>query len=178
VVDRNGNAVALIQSLYSSFGSGRMVPGTGIVLHNRGALFSLDPAHVNVIAPGKRTYHTLAPGMVLRKDNSLAMTFGTPGSDGQTQTMMQVLNNIYLFGMTPQQAVDAPRYRSYDNGVLLLDAGISTEAQEALAQRGHTVRVQATPSAELGGAQVIVVLPSGVKWAGADHRREAYAIAY
>ena len=178
VVDRNGNAVALIQSLYSSFGSGRMVPGTGIVLHNRGALFSLDPAHVNVIAPGKRTYHTLAPGMVLRGDNSLMMAFGTPGSDGQTQTMMQVLNNIYLFGMTPQQAVDAPRYRSYADGSLLLDSGIEASVRQELGRRGHTVRVQPTPSAELGGAQVILVLPSGVKWIGADHRREAYGIAY
>jgi gamma-glutamyltranspeptidase / glutathione hydrolase len=178
VVDKNGNAVAMIQSLYSSFGSGRMVPGTGIVLHNRGALFSLDPSHVNVIAPGKRTYHTLAPGMVLRRDGSLFMTFGTPGSDGQTQTMLQVLNNIYLFGMTPQQAVDAPRYRSYDNGRLLVDAGISADVRAALEARGHQVRVQATPSAELGGAQAIVVLPSGVKWIGADHRREAYGIAY
>ena len=177
VVDKNGNAVAMIQSLYSSFGSGRMVPGTGIVLHNRGALFSLDPNHINVIAPGKRTYHTLAPGMVLRNDNSLMMTFGTPGSDGQTQTMLQVLNNIYLFGMTPQQAVDAPRYRSY-NDSLLLDAGIPLETRNTLTTRGHKVRVQQTPSAELGGAQVIVVLPSGVKWVGADHRREAYGIAY
>ena len=177
VVDRQGNAVALIQSLYASFGSGRMVPGTGIVLHNRGALFSLDPRHVNVIAPGKRTYHTLAPGMVLRKDNSLMMAFGTPGSDGQTQTMLQVLNNIYLFGMAPQQAVDAPRYRSYDSS-LLLDAGIPVDVREALEKRGHRVRVQETPSAELGGAQVIMVLPSGVKWIGADHRREAYGIAW
>lgn len=176
-IDRNGNAVVLIQSLYSSFGSGRMVPGTGIVLHNRGALFSLDPAHVNVVAPGKRTYHTLAPGMVLRSDNSLMMTFGSPGSDGQTQTMMQVLNNIYLFGMTPQQAVDAPRYRSYSNR-LLLDAGIPAEVRAELARRGHNVRVQETPSSELGGAQVIMVLPSGVKWVGADHRREAYGIAW
>jgi gamma-glutamyltranspeptidase len=178
VVDKNGNAVAMIQSLYSSFGSGRMVPGTGIVLHNRGALFSLDPGHVNVIAPGKRTYHTLAPGMVVRRDGSLMMTFGSPGSDGQTQTMLQVLNNIYLFGMTPQQAVDAPRYRSYDDGSLLLDAGIAADVRAALGARGHNVRVQSTPSAELGGAQVIVVLPSGVKWIGADHRREAYGIAY
>lgn len=178
VVDKNGNAVAMIQSLYSSFGSGRIVAGTGIVLHNRGSLFSLDPQHVNVIAPGKRTYHTLAPGMVLRKDNSLMMTFGTPGSDGQTQTMLQVLNNIYLFGMTPQQAVDAPRYRSYNDGSLLVDAGIAEEVRLALTARGHKVRVQPTPSAELGGAQVIVVLPSGVKWIGADHRREAYGIAH
>ncbi len=178
VVDGNGNAVALIQSLYSSFGSGRMVPGTGIVLHNRGSLFSLDPTHVNVVGPGKRTYHTLAPGMVLRGDNSLMMAFGTPGSDGQTQTMMQVLNNIYLFGMMPQQAVDAPRYRSYPDGSLLLDAGVTTEVRAELSRRGHGVRVQETPSAELGGAQVIVVLPSGVKWVGADHRREAYGIAH
>lgn len=178
VIDKHGNAVALIQSLYSSFGSGRMVPGTGIVLHNRGALFSLDPAHVNVIAPGKRTYHTLAPGMVLRSDNSLMMTFGSPGSDGQTQTMLQVLNNIYLFGMTPQQAVDAPRYRSYGNNTLLLDAGIPLEVRTELTRRGHNVRVQQTPSAELGGAQVIMLLPSGVRWVGADHRREAYGIAW
>ena len=178
VVDRHGNAVALIQSLYGSFGSGRMVPGTGIVLHNRGALFSLDPRHVNVIAPAKRTYHTLAPGMVLRGDNSLMMVFGTPGSDGQTQTMLQVLNNIYLFGMTPQQAVDAPRYRSYADGTLLVDSGISQDVRTALATRGHNVRVQPTPSAELGGAQVIMVLPSGVRWIGADHRREAYGLAW
>lgn len=176
-VDRHGNAVALIQSLYGSFGSGRMVAGTGIVLHNRGALFSLDPRHVNVIAPGKRTYHTLAPGMVLRRDNSLMMAFGTPGADGQTQTMLQVLNNIYLFGMTPQQAVDAPRYRSLDNS-LLLDAAIGESVQKALTARGHNVRMQPTPSAELGGAQVIMVLPSGVRWVGADHRREAYGLAW
>jgi len=155
-----------------------MVPGTGIVLHNRGALFSLDPRHVNVIAPGKRTYHTLAPGMVLRGDNSLMMVFGTPGSDGQTQTMLQVLNNIYLFGMTPQQAVDAPRYRSYADGGLLVDSGISQDVRTALVSRGHNIRVQPTPSAELGGAQVIMVLPSGVRWIGADHRREAYGLAW
>lgn len=176
-VDNNGNAVALIQSLYSSFGSGRMVPGTGIILHNRGALFTLDEKHVNVIAPNKRPYHTLAPGMVLR-GNDLMMVFGTPGSDGQTQTMLQVLNNIALFHMTPQEAVDAPRYRSFANGTLLLDAGIPESVRAQLAQRGHHVKVQETPSAELGGAQVILLLPDGVKMVGADHRREAFGIAW
>jgi gamma-glutamyltranspeptidase/glutathione hydrolase len=116
--------------------------------------------------------------MVLRKDNSLMMTFGSPGSDGQTQTMLQVLNNVYLFGMTPQHAVDAPRYRSYPDGSLLLDAGVPAETTETLTRRGLTVRVQPVPSAELGGAQVIVILPSGVKWVGADHRREAYGLAF
>ncbi|HEX6558514.1 MAG TPA: gamma-glutamyltransferase [Longimicrobiales bacterium] len=176
-VDKNGNAVALIQSLYASFGSGRMIPGTGIVLHNRGALFSLDPASVNVIAPHKRPYHTLAPGMVLRGDQ-LYMVFGSPGSDGQTQTMVQVLNNITLFGMTPQEAVDAPRYRSYADGTLLVDAGIAADVRAGLAQRGHNVKVQERPSAELGGAQVILILPSGAKMVGADHRREAFGIAW
>ena len=176
-LDKNGNAVVLIQSLFASFGSGRMVPGTGIVLHNRGSLFSLDPSSVNVIAPNKRPYHTLAPGMVLRSDN-LYMVFGSPGSDGQTQTMIQVLNNIAMFGMTPQEAVDAPRYRSYPDGTLLLDAGIDARVRAQLTQRGHRVKVQEAASAELGGAQVILLLPSGALMVGADHRREAHGIAW
>ena len=177
VVDKNGNAVAIIQSLFAAFGSGKMVPGTGIILHDRGALFSLDPASPNVIAPNKRPYHTLAPGMVLRGDE-LYMVFGSPGSDGQTQTMLQVLNNIIMFGMTPQEAVDAPRYRSYPDGTLLLDSGIAPAARAQLMQQGYKVKVQEKPSAELGGAQVILLLPSGVKMVGADHRREGFGIAY
>jgi gamma-glutamyltranspeptidase/glutathione hydrolase len=176
-VDKDGNAVALIQSLYASFGSGRMVPGTGIVLHNRGALFALDDAHLNVIAPNKRPYHTLAPSMVLQ-DGDLHMILGSPGSDGQTQTLLQVLNNIHLFGMTPQEAVDAPRYRSYESGTLLLDRGIPEAARTELAGYGYQVQLQESPSAELGGAQVIMVLPSGVRIIGADHRREAYGLAW
>jgi gamma-glutamyltranspeptidase/glutathione hydrolase len=154
-----------------------MVPGTGIILHNRGALFSLDPSSANVIAPNKRPYHTLAPAMVMRGDQ-LYMVFGSPGSDGQTQTMVQVLNNIVLFGMTPQEAVDAPRYRSFADGTLLLDSGIKPEVRMQLAQHGHKVKLQENPSAELGGAQVIMLMPSGVKMVGADHRREAFGIAY
>ena len=177
VVDKDGNAVALIQSLYSSFGSGRIVPGTGIVLHNRGSLFTLDEKHVNVIAPNKRPYHTLAPGMVTRGDD-LYMVFGSPGSDGQTQTMMQVLNNIALYRMTPQEAVDAPRYRSYADGVLRLDAGVDAVVRAELSARGHRVIVQEEPSAEMGGAQVILMLPNGVRLIGADHRREAFGIAF
>lgn len=177
VVDKDGNAVALIQSLYASFGSGRMVPGTGIVLHNRGSLFSMDEDHVNVIAPNKRPYHTLSPGMVTRGDD-LYMVFGSPGSDGQTQTMLQVLNNIALYSMTPQEAVDAPRYRSYADGVLRLDAGIDAAVRSELATRGYRVVVQEEPSAEMGGAQVILMLRGGIKMIGADHRREAFGIAY
>jgi gamma-glutamyltranspeptidase / glutathione hydrolase len=178
VVDAHGNAVALIQSLYSAFGSGRMVPGTGIVLHNRGALFSLDSTHVNVIAPGKRTYHTLAPVLALRPDGTLFMVLGTPGSDGQTQTQLQVFNNIVHFGMSPQRAVEAPRWRSWADRVLQVEEGIGEAARQRLELLGHSLRVQRGLSAELGGAQVIMVLPSGVRSVGADPRREAYGIAW
>ncbi|HSJ31334.1 MAG TPA: gamma-glutamyltransferase [Longimicrobiales bacterium] len=177
-VDRHGNAVALIQSLFSAFGSGRMVPGTGIVLHNRGALFSLDESHVNVLAPAKRTYHTLAPAMALRADGSLYMVFGTPGGDGQTQTLLQVFNNIVLFGMTPQRAVEAPRWRSLADGALQIEAGVPLTVRERLTSLGHQLQLQEIPSAALGGAQVIVITAAGVRAVGADPRREAYGIAW
>ena len=178
VVDRHGNAVALIQSLFGAFGSGRMVPGTGILLHNRGALFSLDPAHVNVIAPEKRTYHTLAPALALRPNGSLYMVLGTPGGDGQTQTLLQVFNNVVLFGMTPQRAVEAPRWRSREDNTLQIDAAVGAAIIDAIAALGHPLRVQETPSAALGGAQIILLMDNGVRAVGADPRREAYGIAW
>lgn len=176
-VDAQGNMVVIIQSLFDSFGSKRMVPGTGIVLHNRGAGFTLDQQHANVIAPGKRPYHTLAPAMVLRNDGSPFMAIGTPGGDSQTQTILQVINNIHLFGMSPQFAVEAPRYRSFENGRLLIDAGIGTDAFTRLTALGHDAHPQNTLSAEMGSAQVILVV-DGMKRTGADPRREAYGIAW
>jgi gamma-glutamyltranspeptidase / glutathione hydrolase len=92
--------------------------------------------------------------------------------------MLQVLNNVALFGMTPQEAVDAPRYRSYGDGVLRLDIGMGTDVIAELTRRGHRVVVQEKPSAEMGGAQVILLLPSGARMIGADHRREAFGIAW
>jgi gamma-glutamyltranspeptidase / glutathione hydrolase len=177
-VDRHGNGVALIQSLYSSFGSGRMVPGTGIVLHNRGALFSLEEGHVNVLAPAKRTYHTLAPSMALREDGSLFMVFGSPGGDGQTQTLLQVFNNIALFGMTPQRAVEAPRWRAWPDGTIQIEAGVSKTERDRIAAMGHVLQLQEGRSGELGGAQMILLTTAGVRAVGADPRREAYGIAW
>ncbi len=177
-VDEHGNAVSMIQSLFSAFGSGRMVPGTGIVLHNRGSAYSLDVAHPNVVAPGKRPYHTLSPAMVFHGDGSLAMILGTPGADGQTQTLLQVMNNMVLFGMSPQRAVEAPRWRSYDDGRLVLEPGFAAETLAALDRLGHTLRLEEALSGELGGAQVIVVGRDGVLRTGADPRREAFSIAW
>jgi len=177
VVDKDGNAVSMIQSLFAAFGSGRMVPGTGITLHNRGSLYELDTTHANVIAPGKRPFHTLCPAMVLRPDRSLMMVVGTPGGDGQTQTLVQVITNVMQFGMTPQQAVEAARWRWYGRERLGVEPGIAADVRDVLTRRGHQVVVQ-EPSEEFGGAQVILVTPSGGRIAGADPRREAYAIAW
>jgi gamma-glutamyltranspeptidase len=176
VVDKDGNAVSWIQSNFASFGSGKAVPGTGIILHNRGSLYSLNPAHPNIVAPGKRPYHTLAPAMVLNGDGSLAMVLGTPGGDGQTQTILQMLNNVLLFNMTAQQAVEAPRWRSYGRRVGI-EPGVGEAVRDSLIARGHAVVIQ-PPSAEFGGAQMIRILPSGAKQIGSDFRREAYGIAW
>ncbi len=177
VVDKDGNAVSMIQSLFASFGSGRMVPGAGITLHNRGALFELDSAHPNVIAPGKRPFHTLSPAMALNPDGSVAMAFGTPGGDGQPQTLVQVLNNVLRHGMTPQQAVEAARWRVFGGTRLGVEPGIDSTTRAALERRGHVVRVQ-QPSADFGGAQMILIHSSGARMTGADPRREAYAVVW
>jgi gamma-glutamyltranspeptidase / glutathione hydrolase len=178
VIDRDGNAVSLAQSLYHPFGSGRVVPGTGIVLHNRGAAFTLDTAHPNVIAPRKRPVHALSPALALRPDGSIFMAFGTAGSDAQTPTLLQVFHNVVLFRMTPQQAVEAPRFRPLENGLLLIDDALPGLAWQALAGLGYSVRRPPAPAAAMGGAQLIIVLPSGVRMIGADPRREAYGIAW
>lgn len=111
VADGEGNVVSLIQSLYSGFGSGVVGGDTGVMLHNRGSYFSLDPRHVNYLQPGKRTMHTLTPAMVLR-DGTPYMAVGTMGGDAQPQIHVQVLSAMLDFDMNVQQAIAAPRWRS------------------------------------------------------------------
>jgi gamma-glutamyltranspeptidase/glutathione hydrolase len=178
VTDSAGNVVVLIESLFHFLGSGRMVPGTGILLHNRGSSFSLDASHVNVVAPGKRPYHTLSPAMVLDSTGAPFFALASPGGDGQTQTLTQVLYNIVLFKMNPQAAVEAPRWRSHEDLVLALEPGISEDVRKDLARRGHSVVVH-PPSEEFGGAQVVLIHPtSRARITGADERREAFSIAW
>jgi len=176
-VDGQGNVVSLIQSLFHSFGSGLVVPGTGIVLHNRGSLFRFDETHPNVFGPGRRPYHTLSPAMVLRSGQPW-LTFGTPGGDGQTQTLLQVLHNIRFFGMSPQQAIDAPRIRRLPNGALAVEEAIPVEVRDALRERGYSVLTRTGLTAEFGGAQAILIDPDGQLTAGADRRREGWSLAY
>ncbi len=177
-VDAQGNAVSWIQSLFASFGSGLLDPQTGIVLHNRGALYTLDEAHPQVIEPGKRPFHTLTPHMAFEGDR-LALTFGTPGGDGQTQTLMQIVHNVMLFGMSPQAAIEAPRYRSEDDLEVLVEDRIPVATQEALAAMGYEVRAISGWTATFGGAQMIRIDPrSGARIVASDPRREAYGLAY
>lgn len=178
-VDQWGNAVSWIQSNFAGFGSGLLDPETGILLHNRGALYTLEEGHPNRVAPGKRPYHTLSPMMALRPDGGLAFTLGTPGGDSQPQSLIQIVNNVLLFDMTPQQAIEAPRFRSLGGTRVSLEDRVTEETALGLIERGHTLQLVQGWTATFGGAQMIVFDPTtGVLTAAADPRREAYALAY
>ncbi len=178
-VDQWGNAVSWIQSNFAGFGSGLLDEATGILLHNRGSLFTLQRDHPNRIAPGKRPYHTLSPVMALYPDGRFAFTLGTPGGDSQTQTILQITHNLLLFGMTPQQAIEAPRFRSLPGVNLAIEDRISAQVLAELENRGHAINLIEGWTATFGGAQMIHHDPAtGVLTAAADPRREAYSLAY
>lgn len=178
-VDQWGNAVSWIQSLFHGFGSGLLEPVTGVVLHNRGSLHTLDEGHPNVVAPSKRPYHTLTPLLATSPDGALAFTLGTPGGDSQVQSLTQIVNNLRLFGMSPQAAVEAPRFRSYGGLAVAIEDRVDADVLAALAALGHEVQVVHGWTATFGGAQMIVIdHEHGTLTAAADPRREAYALAY
>ena len=178
-VDQWGNAVSWIQSNFAGFGSGLLESQTGILLHNRGALFSLDTGHPNEVAPGKRPYHTLSPLMALYPDGGFALTMGTPGGDSQTQSLLQIAHNMMLFGMTPQQAIEAPRFRSLRGVSVAIEDRVKQEVLIELDSLGHSVQVIPGWTATFGGAQMIFYDPqTKVLTAAADPRREAYSLAY
>jgi gamma-glutamyltranspeptidase/glutathione hydrolase len=178
VVDGAGNAVSWIQSLYAGFGSGLLEPTTGVMLQNRGALFTLAEGHPNRVAPGKRPFHTLTPMLALH-DGALAFTLGTPGGDAQTQSLLQVVHNLLLFDMAPQAAVEAARFRSYGGLRVAVEDRIADAVRAGLTERGHQLEVVEGWTAVFGGAQMIRVEPgSRTLVAAADPRREAYALAY
>jgi gamma-glutamyltranspeptidase/glutathione hydrolase len=178
-VDQWGNAVSWIQSNFAGFGSGLLESETGILLHNRGALFSLQTGHPNEVAPGKRPYHTLSPLMALYPDGGFAFTMGTPGGDSQTQSLLQIVHNMLLFDMTPQQAIEAPRFRSSGGLSVAIEDRVSAEVLTQLDSLGHRLNVIEGWTATFGGAQMIFFDPdNGVLTAASDPRREAYGLAY
>src|SRR5579863_8315192 len=179
--DREGNVVSLIQSNYMGFGSGVVVDDTGIVLQNRGAYFSLDPAAANALAPAKRTLHTLIPSIALR-DGRPAMVLGTMGGDGQPQIHLQVYTAAVHFGLNIQQAIEMPRWihgATAGEESLRVESRFPDSTLDALRQRGHVVRVQDAWSPGMGYAQGIVFDSStGVMQGGADPRAESIAAAW
>jgi len=175
-VDRKGNIAVLIQSLSEDFGSAVAIAGAGFVLNNRMGGFTLQKGHPNQVAPGKRPLHTLCCGIAV-EDGRPVLAYATPGGHAQTQTLVQVLNNLRLFGMDIQEAVEAPRF-SHDGGYLLLENRINPGADAVLAQAGHVVHRLSDWSSIAGGCTAIAFDPdNGMRFGGADPRRDAYASA-
>jgi len=174
VVDKDRNAVSFINSLFEAFGSGLIAGDTGVVLQNRGALFDLDPAHPNVIAPRKRPFHTLIPGMVL-KDNKPFFSFGVMGADNQPQGHVQVLVNLIDFGMDAQQAGEEPRFR-HSGEEVLLESAFGPPVRSDLKKIGHHVN---SAVEAWGGYQGILIHPeTGVLMGGSDPRKDGLAIGW
>ena len=172
--DAEGNVISLIQSIYETFGAGIVAGDTGIVLHNRANLFSLTPGHPNLIAPGKRPFHTLIPAMVL-KDGAPWVSFGVMGGDMQAQGHAQVLANLIDFGMNIQQAGEAPRFRHSGAG-LALESAFSAEARAGLTARGHRL---VDSKGVWGGFQGILIDPTTrVLMAGSDPRKDGMAAGW
>jgi len=181
VVDKDRNAVSFINSLFNSFGSGIVAGETGIMLHNRGSGFSLDPNHPNKLEPGKRPFHTLIPAMVL-KDGKLLMSYGVMGGDIQAQGHSQVLINLVDRGMNLQQAIDAPRIRYISGKGVMLEDTLPPSVISELVQRGHE-RVLPPEGikhrALMGGGQAIMIDPDTGALSGAsDPRKDGLAIGY
>jgi gamma-glutamyltranspeptidase len=202
--DRHGNVVSLIQSLYHGFGSGVVGGDTGVMMHNRGAYFSLDPRHVNYLQPGKRTMHTLTPAMVLHNDTPY-ITLGSMGGDAQPQIHVQLLTAMLDFGLNAQQAISAPRWRSGRFQVVpigrelelpgqsAVDEYLGTNVAEivalerrfpsgtplALELLGHRTLIEGPWEDGMGHAQAIVINPETHTFEGAaDPRCDGLALGW
>lgn len=174
--DSEGNMVSFIQSNYMGFGSGIVVGGTGIALQNRGADFSLDPDAVNCLMPGKRSYHTIIPGFLM-KDGEPVGPFGVMGGYMQPQGHVQVVTNLIDFKMNPQQALDAPRWQWLRDGSVIVEEGYKDKVIQGLRARGHDVRVTSDINA-FGRGQMILRLDNGVLVGGTEPRTDSNIACY
>ena len=172
--DAEGRMVSFIQSNYMGFGSGVVIPGTGIAMQNRGNGFSLAPGHPNRVAGGKRPYHTIIPGFVTENDEP-RMSFGFMGGHMQHQGHVQTVHRIFDLGENPQAASDAPRWQVLPDYSVALEAGFAEAVASDLAARGHWV--MAADPAMFGGAQLILRVSDGY-CAASDHRKEGMAAGF
>ena len=179
-VDTQGNVASITQSLGNSFGSGVVVPGTGVALNNFAYWTEIDPScpTPNLIQPGKRWSCPMAPVQVFA-DGRFWFSIATPGSYGILQTTVQMLLNIVEFGADPQAAIEAPRFRVYEDTRMEIEDRVAAATRAELAARGHALELIGDYSMQVGGGQSVMIDPrSGARLAGADPRRDGYALAY
>lgn len=186
VADKDGNMVSFINSVYDYFGSGIVVPGTGILLHDRGVGFTMTEGRANTVAPRRRPFHTIIPAFVTKttRNNGVLrdasgdepyLAFGVMGGAMQPQGHVQVLLNMLLFGMDPQQASDAARFRHMSGRRVALESPIDDATRAALRAMGHDIIDERNIA--FGGAQLVLKLPRG--WAaGSDSRKDGHAAGY
>ncbi|MDH3280790.1 MAG: gamma-glutamyltransferase family protein [Gammaproteobacteria bacterium] len=174
--DDSGMMVSYIQSNYWGFGSGVVIPGTGISLQNRGAGFNLTHGHPNCVAGGKRPLHTIIPGFVRRGGQPL-LAFGVMGGHMQAQGHVQMCVRLFDHGQNPQAAADGPRWFVDTRGAVALESGLACTIGPDLAARGHALATPA-PVSLFGGAQLIQRLDNGYYCAGSDPRKDGQAVGY
>jgi len=186
VADKDRNMVSLIQSNFAGLGSGLVADGTGFGLQNRGALFTLEEGHFNTYAPRKRPFHTIIPAFVTRNGKPY-LSFGVMGGDMQPQGHIQVLCNIIDFGMSIQEAGDAPRFRHFgsssptgdrmdDGGTVVLESGIAAEVRRELIKMGHRLSDRV---GGFGGYQAILYdAENDVYWGATESRKDGIAVGY
>ncbi len=184
VVDEEGNACSFTNSNYNGFGTGIVPEGCGFTLQNRGANFSLDPQHPNALAPGKRPYHTIIPGMLtLEQDGSLIAPFGMMGGFMQPQGHVQIVVGMVDDHLEPQAALDRPRFcisPANAAGVVSLEIGVGTNVVAELERWGHAITPDVSGYARslFGRSQIIRREPDGVLWGGSDPRADGCAIGF
>jgi gamma-glutamyltranspeptidase / glutathione hydrolase len=177
IVDRDGNAVSLIESVFSEFGAASMVPGTGIMLNDRLTGFSLDAASPNALAPRKRPIHTL--NTVIALDGTTPrLVFGTPGRHAQVQTNFQLAVALIDHAMDVQRAIEEPRWYHEAGRALKIESRFPEQTRKGLAAKGHEVTLVGDWAEVTGGAQAIAIDENGVFSGGADPRREGNAAGY
>jgi gamma-glutamyltranspeptidase / glutathione hydrolase len=176
--DASGMMISFIQSNYMGFGSGVVVPGTGISLQNRAAGFSTVPGHPNQVGPRKRPFHTIIPGFVMNRDGSPLMAFGLMGGPMQAQGHLQLMLRILGHGQNPQTAADAPRWRVLAGKRVAVEPTMSPTLIDALRSRGHEIVIEPPDSVfAFGGAQIVLRTEGGYV-AGSDPRKDGQAIGY
>lgn len=176
VVDRDGNIVSLIQSIFEPFGSGLVPPGAGFALHNRGALFTLDAGHPNVLAPRKRPLHTIIPGFMQR--DALRIGFGIMGGFNQAQAHAQFVAHVADYGLDIQQALEAGRFTkpTFSGLDVCVEALVPDATIRGLATRGHDVIVVPPRTGTFGYGQAVMTTGAGVHFGASEPRHDGAAV--